>query len=92
MISRKIESVLAALAGKYPVDTLTGPRQSGKSTLCRSVFGEHNYVNLEAPDTRQEALEEPRGFLSRLKRRAIIDEIQRAPELASYIQVLVDTE
>ncbi|MBI4699471.1 MAG: ATP-binding protein [Nitrospirae bacterium] len=92
MIDRAIEPVLKALSRQYPVITITGPRQSGKTTLCRKVFPKKAYINLEAIDTRKFATEDPRGFLSRYPDGAILDEIQRAPELVSYIQVLVDEQ
>ncbi len=79
-------------AKDFPVLTLTGPRQSGKSTLCRMLFPKHHYVNLEAPDIRGFALQDPRGFLDRHKDGAVLDEIQRCPELPSYLQVLVDEQ
>lgn len=89
---RTIETSLKELMKKYPVVTVNGPRQSGKTTLCRMVFPDKPYVNLEAPDTRQYALEDPRGFLNSYLDGAILDEIQRAPELLSYIQPLVDED
>jgi predicted AAA+ superfamily ATPase len=64
MIDRKIEPVLHDLASKYPVVTLTGPRQSGKTTLCRKVFPDMAYANLESPDVREYAAADPRGFLA----------------------------
>ena len=90
MIERTIETALKDMAGKYPVVTITGPRQSGKTTLCRKVFPDMAYVNLERPDTREYAVADPRGFLATYPEGAILDEIQRAPHLLSYIQVLVD--
>ncbi|OPY04893.1 MAG: hypothetical protein A4E66_02524 [Syntrophus sp. PtaB.Bin001] len=90
MINRTIEPILRDLADSYPVVTITGPRQSGKTTLCRKVFPDMPYVNLESPDQRQFALEDPKGFLSPYSKGVILDEIQRTPELLSYIQVLVD--
>ncbi len=71
--------------------TLTGPRQSGKTTLVRRLFGDHLYLSLEAPDLRARAAEDPRGFLAQGDH-LILDEIQRVPELLSYIQVLVDED
>ena len=71
--------------------TLTGPRQSGKTTLCRHLFTEHAYTNLEDPELRAVARSDPRGFLAQSKR-LVIDEFQRVPELASYIQILVDED
>jgi uncharacterized protein len=90
LVDRTIEPVLASLARQYPIVTVTGPRQSGKTTLCRKVFPHMTYVNLEAPDTRQFATDDPRGFLAGCSDGAIIDEIQRVPHLTSYIQPLVD--
>jgi uncharacterized protein len=92
MVPRKLESYLREDARYYPVLTVTGPRQSGKTTLVRATFPDHRYVSLEEGDQRRFALEDPRGFLVRLGRRAIIDEAQRAPELFSYIQVAVDED
>jgi predicted AAA+ superfamily ATPase len=91
-VPRTIGPVLQRLFTRYPTVTLTGPRQSGKTTLCRTVFPGLPYLNLEAPDVRDFALQDPRGFLGRHRDGAIIDEIQRAPELLSYIQVLVDEQ
>jgi predicted AAA+ superfamily ATPase len=90
IIDRKIETILRELSESYPVVTITGPRQSGKTTLCRKVFPRMAYVNLEAPDIRQFASEDPRGFLAMYPDGAILDEIQRNPLLPSYIQPLVD--
>jgi len=90
MIDRKIEPILHDLATQYPVVTLTGPRQSGKTTLCRKVFPEMAYANLESPDVRAYAASDPRGFLSTYTSGLIIDEIQRVPQLVSYIQGIVD--
>ena len=89
MISRTLTKAALKAFSEYPIVTLTGPRQSGKTTLARSAF-DLPYVNLEAPDQREFATEDPRGFLASLARGTIIDEIQRAPKLASYLQVLVD--
>lgn len=89
MIRRDIENILIKLANQYPVVTITGPRQSGKTTLIRHVFPDKKYVNLETPDIRQFALADPRGFLNQYDD-AVLDEIQRAPELLSYIQPIVD--
>jgi len=91
-MARAIEPRLRDLARGFPVLTITGPRQSGKSTLCRAVFAGKPYVNLESPDLRSEAIADPRGFLSRHPRGAILDEIQRAPQLTSYLQPMVDAE
>ncbi len=90
MIARVIEKILRERAQQYPVITVTGPRQSGKTTLCRYVFKDKQYVNLEAPDIRRFAIEDPRGFLAYYGTNVILDEIQRVPELLSYIQTIVD--
>ena len=90
MIEREITCCLVALFEQYPFVTVTGPRQSGKTTLCRAAFPDLEYVNLEAPDRREFAQSDPRGFLSRLGEGAVLDEIQRVPELLSYLQVLAD--
>jgi len=87
-----LEPLLISLAKQYPVLTMTGPRQSGKTTLCRRAFPLKAYVNLENPDTRRLATEDPRGFLAGIPDGAILDEIQRAPQLASYLQEVVDSE
>jgi len=90
MINRSIEPILKDLVAKYPVVTLTGPRQSGKTTLCRKVFPDFPYANLENPDTRAFAATDPRSFLAAYPDGVIIDEIQRVPNLVSYIQGIVD--
>jgi uncharacterized protein len=90
MKPRKLEKKLRRWAEQYPVITVTGPRQSGKTTLCRSVFSEYSYCSLEDVDNRIYAKEDPRGFLSEYSDGAIIDEIQHVPDLVSYIQTLVD--
>ena len=89
-ISRTAADLLARLARGFPVIAITGPRQSGKSTLAREVFARHPYVTLEDPDTRGLALADPRRFLSRFPEGAVLDEVQRAPELLSYLQGRVD--
>ncbi len=90
MIKREITSCLVALFEQYPFVTVTGPRQSGKTTLCRAAFPHLDYVNLEAPDQREFAESDPRGFLARFREGGILDEIQRVPDLLSYLQVLSD--
>lgn len=90
MIPRILTPTVKQLATQYPVVTVTGPRQSGKTTLCRAAFPNKPYVNLESPDTREFARNDPRGFLSTYEDGAILDEIQRAPELVSYLQPMVD--
>ena len=90
MIHRFITSTIQRLAQGFPVLVLTGPRQSGKTTLVRDTFPEKPYISLENPDTRLFATEDPRGFLGRYPDGAIFDEVQRVPELLSYIQGIVD--
>lgn len=95
-VPRDLAPVLRDRAAKFPIVTLTGPRQSGKSTLCRALFPGLAYVNLEAPDVRQAAIGDPRAFLRAFTERstpgAVLDEVQRAPELLSYLQVIVDAD
>lgn len=90
MIARDLTATLKDLATSYPVVTLTGPRQSGKTTLVQSCFPNYAYANLERPDIRRLAESDAHGFFARYPAPLIIDEIQRVPELASYIQVKVD--
>ncbi|MCD4848993.1 MAG: ATP-binding protein [Candidatus Aegiribacteria sp.] len=91
LIQRKVGSVFKRLIQDYPVITLTGPRQSGKTTLCRMTYPEMAYANLEDPEIREYAFTDPKGFLAQFPDSVILDEIQRVPELISYIQVIVDT-
>ncbi|VAW52358.1 hypothetical protein MNBD_GAMMA06-757 [hydrothermal vent metagenome] len=90
MIKRKLEAKLRELAGYYPVIVVTGPRQSGKTTLCRATFSDKVYISFEALDNRDYAQNDPRGFLSEYASGAIIDEIQHVPDLLSYMQSDVD--
>lgn len=91
MFNRAIAEIAETLSTQYPVVTLLGPRQSGKSTLVKSLFKDMKYVNLEAPDERKLIESDPRSFLESIpKEGIIIDEVQRLPELLSYIQVYVD--
>ncbi|MBN1960204.1 MAG: ATP-binding protein [Deltaproteobacteria bacterium] len=92
MITRHLAPKLKEVAAKNPVITLTGPRQSGKTTLLKHTFPHYDYVSLEEPDERAYALKDPRGFLSRFFNQVIIDEAQRVPHLFSYIQTIVDTD
>lgn len=91
-IPRDITEPLQKLTSQFPVVFLTGPRQSGKSTLLKHEFTSYGYVNLEDLDFRRAATEDPRGFISRYPAPLIIDEAQRAPELFSYLQVRVDEQ
>lgn len=88
--SEKIADHAKYMFSQYPVITITGPRQSGKTTLARDSFPHLPYKNLEHPETRQFAREDPVKFLGTIPDGAILDEIQNAPELTSYIQVEVD--
>lgn len=90
MIQRKLENLCIDLFKQYPVLTITGPRQSGKTTLSKMAFPDLAYVNLEEPDTRIMAIDDPRGFLNNFPKGVILDEIQRVPQLPSYIQSYVD--
>jgi predicted AAA+ superfamily ATPase len=90
MFKRAIEPTLLKAASKFPITVLTGPRQSGKTTLLKYLFPEYSYTNLEAPDTLLRAQSDPRGFLLATKN-LIIDEAQNFPEIFSYIQEYVDT-
>jgi uncharacterized protein len=92
MITRDVEPRLKALAKQFPAIVLTGPRQSGKSTLCQKVFAARPYATLESPDVRAFALEDPRGFLKQFPKGAVLDEIQNAPQLSSYLQEIIDQD
>jgi len=92
IIQRRIQPTIIELARSFPVVTVTGPRQSGKTTLCRMAFPDLRYVSLEDPDERRYALDDPRGFLAEHADGAILDEVQRAPELLSYLQGMVDDD
>lgn len=92
MIDRFLRDCLQRDAGYYPVVTLTGPRQSGKTTLARAAFPEYEYVSLEETEVRLFARDDPRGFLARYTGPVIFDEAQRVPELFSYIQASVDSD
>jgi len=92
MLKRLLDIYLLRDARHYPVLTLTGPRQSGKTTLARATFPSHRYVSLEQLDQRGFAREDPLGFLAQFQGPVIIDEIQHVPDLLSYIQVAVDED
>ena len=91
MIERSISKTIIDMAKNFPVVTLTGPRQSGKSTLLKSCFTDYKYISLEDPDIRQLAENDPRGFLKDCGTKCIIDEAQRVPDLFSYLQTIVDS-
>ena len=90
MVTRTIAPLLTNLFHRYPFVTVTGPRQSGKTTLCRTALPDLAYVNLEAPDQRQFAEEDPKRFLATWAGGVILDEIQRVPSLLSWLQVFAD--
>lgn len=92
MIQRTLAKKVIALARKFPVVSITGPRQSGKTTLARMVFKDLAYISLEEPNEREFALQDPKGFLRRFPKGIILDEIQKAPALLSYLQGLVDQD
>ncbi len=92
MIDRDISASVLEAAAQLPAVTLTGPRQSGKTTLCRHLFPEHRYVTLEAPDARSFATSDPRAFLAQFPAGAILDEVQRTPDLLSYLQGIIDDD
>lgn len=91
-IPRELAAKVRSLASTYPVISVTGPRQSGKSTMLRHEFPAYDYVNLEDPDARAFADNDPRGFLAAHPGPAIFDEVQRVPSLFSYLQGEVDTD
>ncbi len=91
-IKRDVTENLLRLSKQYPVITITGPRQSGKSTLCRKVFPKMPYITLERVENRKHAEDDPLDFLNQYPDGVIIDEIQRAPDLTSYIQEIVDEQ
>ncbi len=92
MIVRNITPKISSLREKFPVITLTGARQTGKTTLLKSIYSDLPYVNLEDIDNRNMANTDPRGFLSNFPNGAVIDEVQQVPTLFSYIQQIVDTQ
>lgn len=89
-ISRTSEKELLALSKQYRAIAVVGPRQSGKTTLVRGCFADKTYVDLENTDIRRFAIEDPRGFLSGFPHGAILDEVQRVPEIFSYLQQVLD--
>ncbi|GHU78544.1 hypothetical protein FACS1894145_0730 [Bacteroidia bacterium] len=90
MIYREIEKVLFSLLQKFPAVSVTGPRQSGKTTLVKNLGNDYNYFSLENIDIRTFAEEDPRGFLHSAGEKFILDEVQYVPHLFSYLQEILD--
>lgn len=90
MFHRTISKPLSTLRNQYPVITMTGPRQSGKTTICRTVFDDIPYVNFERPDISQRFSNDPRAFLANYPNGAVFDEFHRVPSITSYLQAIVD--
>ncbi len=92
MIKRILSTKILKTSKVAPIIGIVGPRQSGKTTLAKEVFPKYTYVNLEQPDTRQYAQNDPKAFLDQYDNHIILDEIQRVPELFSYLQVKTDND
>ncbi len=92
MITRHAEQTIRVLLKGFPIVTITGPRQSGKTTLAKTVFSNRPYASLEDPDLRNAATDDPRSFLERYADGAVFDEVQRCPDLLSYLQTIVDSD
>ncbi len=90
MIKRQQEKIILSLVKKYPILALTGPRQSGKTTLLKNILPKYRYISLEDLDNRTFAIEDPKAFLQKYNEHVIFDEVQRVPSLFSYIQTIVD--
>jgi uncharacterized protein len=90
MIQRTLATHIRKMAGLYPIVAVTGPRQSGKTTMLMNMFPEYRYVSLENPDNLSFAINDPNGFLELYNEQVIFDEVQRAPQLFSYLQTTVD--
>jgi hypothetical protein len=90
MIPRKITKEILQLKKEFPIVTILGPRQSGKTTLVKDIFKKYKYVSLEDPDMRELVQDDPRGFLEEYNKNVIMDEVQRIPEFFSYLQTHVD--
>ena len=90
MIRRDIQDELLYLSKNYPIVTITGPRQAGKTTIAKHVFSDYKYCNLEIPEIRELATHDPNAFFKEFPCPVIIDEVQRVPQLLSYIQSICD--
>jgi predicted AAA+ superfamily ATPase len=92
MIERQLATKIREMKGKYPVITITGPRQSGKTTLIKSLFPDIPYFSMETPDIREQVTDNPRELFARFGHSLVLDEVQRTPEILSYIQTIVDED
>lgn len=92
MIDRELKIEFLRQLGEFPIVTLLGPRQAGKTTLAKTLLPDYDYVSLESPETLTIATEDPKGFLAKYSGQTIFDEIQRAPHLLSYLQGMVDED
>ncbi|MDR0574674.1 MAG: ATP-binding protein [Tannerella sp.] len=92
IIKREIVHAIIEIIDKYPLIAITGPRQSGKTTMLKSLFPNYRYVSLENPDIRNFALSDPNGFLNEFSNQVILDEVQRVPALFSYLQTKIDED
>lgn len=92
LIARKLANHLQNLGNYFPIVSLTGPRQAGKTTLLKDTFPNYRYLSFETPDVRQAFLDDPRGFLNQYNEQVIFDEAQHVPDLFSYLQTEVDND
>jgi uncharacterized protein len=92
LISRRLSERIVNLSTKFPIVSVTGPRQSGKTTLLKALFADYRYVSLEDLDILEFAQTDPRGFLHQYDQHVILDEVQRAPGLFNYLQTKVDND
>ncbi|WP_316826703.1 ATP-binding protein [Pedobacter miscanthi] len=90
LVKRHISKYIEQQKSKFPIIAVTGPRQSGKTTLLKNIFKDYRYISLENPDVRAFATEDPNGFLNEYNNKVIFDEVQKAPLLFSYLQGIVD--
>lgn len=90
--SRILKNQIQVYSTKYPILVITGPRQSGKTTFLRNTLSDFRYISLENPDIRSFAVEDPNSFLEEYNSKVIFDEVQKTPQLFSYLQTLVDSQ